>query len=214
MCSLLEYMCRINTVVVMKTTCINRVFVHVPGLQVVMPSTPYDAKGLLKSAIREDNVVIFIEHNLLYNTKRQVPQEEYLLPLGIADVKRQGDDVTIITYSRMVLTVLEAADELAKEGINAEVIDVRTLSPLDIDTIADSVKKTGRAVICEADCKTGGVGAEILSQICEHAFDYLDGPVVRVAGKDTPIPYSPVLEQLAVPDKDEIIKEVRNSCRS
>ncbi len=189
-------------------------FIHVPGLKVVMPSTPYDAKGLLKSSIREDNVVIFIEHNLLYNTKGQVPEEEYLLPIGAADVKRQGDDVTIITYSRMVLTVLEAAGELANEGINVEVIDARTLSPLDIDTIATSVKKTGLVVICEADCKTGGMGAEILSQICEHVFDYLDGPVVRVAGRDTPMPYSPILEKIAVPDKDEIIKAVKNLYRS
>ena len=184
-------------------------FIHVPGLKVVMPSTPYDAKGLLKSSIRDDNVVIFIEHNLLYNTKGHVPQEEYLLPIGAADVKRQGDDVTIITYSRMVLAVLDAAEELAKEGISAEVIDVRTLSPLDIDTITASVKKTGRVVICEADCKTGGVGAEILSRIVESAFDYLDGPVVRVAGRDTPIPYCPVLEKIAVPDKDEIIEAVK-----
>jgi len=189
-------------------------FIHVPGLKVVMPSTPYDAKGLLKSSVREDNVVVFIEHNLLYSTKGQVPREEYILPIGVADVKREGDDVTIIAYSRMVLTVLEAADELAKAEINAEVIDIRTLSPLDIDTIADSVKKTGKVVICEADCKTGGVGAEILSQICEHAFDYLDGPVLRVAGKDTPIPHSPVLEKAAVPDKDEIIKAVKSLCTS
>jgi len=184
-------------------------FIHVPGLKVVMPSTPYDAKGLLKSSIRDDNVVIFIEHNLLYNTKGHVPEEEYLLPIGAADVKRQGDDVTIITYSRMVLTVLEAARELDKEGISAEVIDLRTLSPMDIDTITDSVKKTGRAVICEADCKTGGVGAEISSQIVERAFDYLDGPVVRVAGRDAPIPYSPKLERIAVPGKDEIIEAVK-----
>ena len=184
-------------------------FIHVPGLKVVMPSTPYDAKGLLKSSIRDNNVVIFIEHNLLYNTKGPVPEEEYLVPIGAADVKREGDDVTIITYSRMVLTALEAADELAQNGINAEVIDVRTLSPLDIDTITDSVKKTGYVVICEADCKTGGVGAEILSQVSEHAFDYLDGPIVRVAGKDTPLPYCPELEKIAVPDKNEIIKAVK-----
>ena len=184
-------------------------FIHVPGLKVVMPSTPYDAKGLLKSSIRDNNVVIFIEHNLLYNTKGDVPEEEYLLPIGAADVKRHGDDVTIISYSKMVLTVLQAADELAKDGINSEVIDIRTLSPLDIDTIVDSVKKTGRAVICEGDCKTGGVGAEISSQIVERAFDSLDGPVVRVAGKDTPIPYSPVLENIAIPDKDEICKAVK-----
>ena len=184
-------------------------FIHIPGLKVVMPSTPYDAKGLLKSSIRDNNVVIFIEHNLLYNTKGDVPEEEYRVPLGSADIKRKGDDVTIITYSKMVLTALEAADELAKNGINVEVIDLRTLSPLDIDPVVESVKKTGYAVICEADCKTGGVGAEILSQISEHAFDYLDGPIVRVAGKDTPLPYSPVLENAAVPDKDEIIKAVK-----
>ena len=184
-------------------------FIHVPGLKVIMPSTPYDAKGLLKSAIRDDNVVIFIEHNMLYNTKGEVPEEEYLLPIGKADIKRAGGDITIISYSKMVLTALQAAEDLAKDGINAEVIDIRTLSPLDIDTITDSVKKTGRAVICEADCKTGGVGAEISSQIVEKVFDYLDGPVIRVAGKDTPIPYSSVLENFAIPDKNEIIKAVK-----
>ena len=184
-------------------------FIHVPGLKVVMPSTPYDAKGLLKSSIRDNNVVIFIEHNMLYNTKGEVPEEEYLLPIGKADIKRTGDGVTIISYSKMVLTALEAAEELAKNRINSEVIDIRTLSPLDIDTIVDSIKKTGRAVICEGDCKTGGVGAEILSQIIEHAFDYLDAPVVRVAGKDTPIPYSQALEPIAIPDKNEIIKAVK-----
>ena len=174
-----------------------------------MPSTPYDAKGLLKSSIRDDNVVIFIEHNLLYNTKGEVPEEEYLVPLGNADIKREGTDVTVIAYSRIVLHALEAAATLAEEGISAELIDLRTLTPLDIDTITESVKKTGRVVICEADCKTGGVGAEILSQIVEHVFDYLDGPIIRVAGRDTPIPYSPLLESVAVPGKDDIIKAVK-----
>lgn len=184
-------------------------FIHVPGLKVVMPSTPYDAKGLLKSSIRDDNVVIFIEHNLLYNTKGQVPDDDHLVALGTSDIKREGTDVTLISYSRMVLTALEAADELAEAGIAVELIDLRTLSPLDIDTIIASVRKTGRAVICEADCKTGGVGAEILSQISELAFDYLDAPVIRVAGRDTPIPYSPVLEKMAVPDKKDIVKAVK-----
>jgi len=184
-------------------------FIHVPGLMVVMPSTPYDAKGLLKSAIREDNVVIFIEHTLLYNTKGDVPEEEYLIPLGSAEKKREGTDVTIIAYSRMVLTALEAADELAKEGISAEVVDLRSLSPLDMDTVIASVKKTGRVAICEADCKTGGMGAEIMAQITERAFDFLDAPPVRIAGKDTPIPYSPVLEGKAVPGKDDIVRAVR-----
>ncbi|MFH0797749.1 MAG: alpha-ketoacid dehydrogenase subunit beta [Candidatus Omnitrophota bacterium] len=184
-------------------------FIHIPGLKVVMPSTPYDAKGLLKSSIRDDNVVIFIEHTLLYNTKGDVPEDEYLIPLGSADIKREGKDVTIISYSRMVLLALEAADELAREGISAEIIDLRTLSPLDIDTLINSVKKTGRVVICEADCKTGGMGAEILSQITERAFDFLDAPPIRIAGKDTPIPYSSVLEKMAVPDKDDIVKKIR-----
>lgn len=184
-------------------------FIHIPGLKVVMPSSPYDAKGLLKSAIRDNNVVIFIEHNLLYNKKGEVPEEEYLVPIGKADVKRQGDDVTIVTYSKMVLTALEAAEELAEGGISAEVVDLRSLSPLDIDTIVESVKKTRRVIICEADCKTGGIGAEVLSQICENAFEYLDKPIVRVAGKDTPLPYSQVLEDIAVPDKNEIIKAVK-----
>ena len=184
-------------------------FIHVPGLKVIMPSTPYDAKGLLKSAIRDDNVVIFIEHNMLYNNKGPVPEEEYLLPIGVADIKRKGDDVTIISYSKMVFDALEAAEELAEGGISAEVIDIRTLNPLDINTIIESVKKTGRAIICEADCKTGGVGAEILSQVVENTFDYLDASVKRVAGVDTPIPYSPLLEKIAIPDKDDIIKAVK-----
>jgi len=183
-------------------------FTHVPGLKVVMPATPYDAKGLLKSSIRDDNVVIFIEHNLLYNRKGQVPQDEYLVPLGVADIKREGQDVTVITYSSMVSVSLEAADELAAAGISAEVIDLRTLRPLDMATILNSVQKTGRVVVCEPDCKTGGVGAEIVSQITERAFDDLDAPPVRVAGRDTPIPYSPALEKLAVPDKHEIVKAV------
>ena len=184
-------------------------FTHVPGLKVVMPATPYDAKGLLKSSIRDDNVVIFIEHNLLYNRKGPVPQDEYLIPLGVADIKRAGQDVTVITYSSMLSVSLAAADELAAAGISAEVIDLRTLSPLDMATILDSVHKTGRVVVCEPDCKTGGVGAEIVSRITERAFDDLDAPPVRVAGRDTPIPYSPVLEKIAVPDKNEIIKAVK-----
>ncbi len=183
-------------------------FTHVPGLKVVMPATPYDAKGLLKSSIRDDNPVIFIEHNLLYNQKGPVPEEEYLVPLGLADIKREGEDITIITYSSMVSVSLAAAEELATAGIRAEVIDLRTLYPLDIETILQSVRKTGRVVICEPDCKTGGVGGEIVSQITEYAFDYLDAPPIRVAGRDTPIPYSPALESIAVPDKNELTKAV------
>jgi len=185
-------------------------FIHVPGLKVVMPSTPYDAKGLLKSAVRDDNPVLFIEHKMLYGTKGLVPEEEYLVPLGVADVKRKGEDVTIVAHSRQTLYTLQAAEELAKEGVKAEVIDPRTLLPLDINTIVESIKKTGRVVLVEEGCKTGGVGAEICAQIVERAFDYLDAPVVRVAGADVPVPMSPVLEEAAVPSKNSIMKAVRN----
>ena len=184
-------------------------FMHIPGIKVVMPSTPYDAKGLLKSAIREDNPILFIEHKMLYKTKGEIPAEEYLLPIGKADVKREGSDVTILTYSHMTLFSLEAAEELAKEGISAEVIDLRTLLPLDIEKIVESVKKTSRVVIVEEDCKTGGAGAEIGMQIMENAFDYLDAPVVRVAGADVPMPKSSALEKLAIPSKESIIKGVK-----
>ena len=185
-------------------------FIHVPGLKVVMPSTPYDAKGLLKSAIRDDNPVIFIEHKMLYGTKGLVPEEEYLVPLGVADIKRKGKDVTVIAHSRQILYALAAAEELTKEGIEIEVIDPRTLLPLDINTIVESVKKTGLVVLVEEGCKTGGVGAEICAQIVECAFDYLDASVVRVAGADVPVPMSPVLEEAAVPNQGSIIKAVRS----
>jgi len=184
-------------------------FIHIPGLKVVMPSTPYDAKGLLKSSIREDNPIVFIEHKMLYNTKGLVPGEEYTLPLGVADIKREGEDVTVIAYSRMLLFALEAAQELAKEGISLEVVDPRTLLPLDIETIVGSIRKTNRVIIVEEDCKTGGTGAEIGMQIVENAFDYLDAPVVRLAGADVPMPKSPVLEELAIPSKDRIVTAVK-----
>lgn len=182
---------------------------HIPGIRVVMPATPFDAKGLLKSSIRDDNPVVFIEHKMLYNTKGEVPEEEYLLPIGKADIKRKGEDVTIISYSRMLLFSLEAAGVLEKEGISAEVIDLRTLLPLDIQTLIESVKKTNRVVIVEEDCKTGGVGAEVGMQIAEQAFDHLDAPIKRVAGADVPMPKSPVLEKLAIPDVARICAGVR-----
>jgi pyruvate/2-oxoglutarate/acetoin dehydrogenase E1 component len=185
-------------------------FVRIPGLKVVMPSTPYDAKGLLKTAIRDDNVVLFIEHKMLYNTRGNVPEEEYTLPLGVADIKRKGKDVTLVTWSRMVLFALEAADMLAKKGIEAEVIDLRSLSPLDMNTVIASVKKTGHVVICEEGCKTGGVGGEICARIVEQAFDYLNAPVARVAGKDAPIPFSPVLEKKAIPDAALIAESIES----
>jgi len=185
--------------------------IHIPGIKVVMPSTPYDAKGLLKSAIREDNPIVFIEHKMLYNTKGPVPEEEYTLPIGIADVKKEGKDVTILTYSRMTLFSLKAAEELEKEGISVEVVDLRTLFPMDIETMVNSVKKTNRVVIVEEDCKTGGTGAEIGMKVIENAFDYLDAPIIRVAGADVPMPKSQVLEKLAIPDVERIkagVKEV------
>ena len=184
-------------------------FIHIPGIKVVMPSTPYDAKGLLKSAIREDNPILFIEHKMLYKTKGEIPEEEYLVPIGEADIKRPGNDVTILTYSRMVFFSLDAAEELAKKGISAEVIDLRTLLPMDIEKVVESVKKTNRVVIVEEDCKTGGTGAEISAQIMENGFDYLDAPIVRVAGADVPMPKSSALERLAIPSKERIIKGVK-----
>ncbi len=183
--------------------------IHIPGIKVVMPSTPYDAKGLLKSSIRENNPVVFIEHKMLYNTKGPVPEEEYLIPIGKTDVKRKGKDVTIVTYSRMVLYSLQAAEILEKEGIDVEVIDLRTLLPMDIETVVNSVKKTNKVIIVEEDTKTAGVGAEVGMQIIENAFDYLDGPIVRVAGADVPMPKSPVLEKLAIPDVERICKTVK-----
>ncbi len=188
-------------------------FIHVPGLKVVMPSTPYDTKGLLKTAIRDNDPVVFIEHKSLYGISGEVPPVEYLIPFGQADIKHTGKDVTIITYSRMVHVSKEAADELEETGTSVEVIDLRSLNPLDIETIVESVKKTHRVIIVEEDCKTGGVGAEIGFCINEHVFDYLDAPMVRVACRDIPIPYAPNLEGEALPDKISIIKAVRAMIR-
>jgi pyruvate dehydrogenase E1 component beta subunit len=183
-------------------------FFHIPGLRVVMPSTPYDAKGLLKSAIRDDHPVIFIEHKLLYMTKGEVPDQEYLIPLGKADVKRAGTDVTLVTYSYMTLKCLEAAAALEGEGVSVEVVDLRTLSPLDLETVLGSVRKTGRAVVVHEACKRGGVGGDIAATIMEEAYDSLDGPVLRVAGKNTPIPYNLALEKASVPSVEEIVEAV------
>jgi len=185
-------------------------FVHVPGLKVVMPSTPYDAKGLLISAIRDDNPVIFVEHKLLYKTKGPVPEEEYTIPLGVAHVKREGSDVTIVATSIMVRRALAAAERLAQEGIEAEVIDPRTLKPLDTEAIISSVMKTGRALIVHEAPKNCGFGAEVSACIAEsEAFFYLDAPIKRLAGMDVPIPYNPKLERGVVPQEEEIVKAVR-----
>ena len=184
-------------------------FVHVPGLYVVMPATPYDAKGLLKSSIRNDNPIIFIEHKLLYGMKGEVPEEEYLIPLGKSDIKREGEDVTIVAYSRMLHIALAAAEELEKEGISCEVIDPRTLKPLDIDTILESVKKTNRAVVISEGYPYCGMGGEIAYQIMEGAFDYLDAPVLRVTTPDVPIPMSPPLEEAAIPSPEKVIRAIK-----
>ena len=184
-------------------------FMHVPGLKIAMPSTPYDAKGLLKTAIQDDNPVMFFEHKLLYNIKGPVPEEEYTVPLGVADVKREGEDVTIVATLYMVHKSLAAAEELSNEGISVEVVDPRTLVPLDKQAIINSVKKTGRIVIVTEDCKTGGVSAEIAAVVAEEAIDYLDAPVKRVAEPDTPIPFSPPLERFVIPDEKRIIGAVK-----
>jgi len=183
---------------------------HIPGLKVVMPSTPYDAKGLLKSAIRDDNPVIFLEDKMCYSTvKGPVPTQEYLVPLGVADVKRTGEDVTLVATSSMVQVALKAADMLATVGISAEVVDPRTLRPLDTATILASVRKTGRAVVIDEGCRTYGVTAEIAATIADEAFDYLDAPVKRLGAVDVPVPMVPVLEAATVPNEGQVVEIVK-----
>jgi 2-oxoisovalerate dehydrogenase E1 component len=182
---------------------------HFPGIYVVMPSTPYDAKGLLKAAIRDDNPIMFIEHKMLYREKGPVPEEEYIVPLGVADIKRQGDDLTIVTYSRMVHRALEAAEILAKGGVDAEVIDLRTLKPLDIETVVTSVKKTGRLVGVTESYENTSFINEVMARVNEEAFDWLDAPMVRVAAANVPVPRAEVLEDLAIPSVQRIIAGCR-----
>lgn len=189
--------------------CPEAMFMHFPGLRVVLPSTPYDAKGLLKTAIRDDNPVMFFEHKGLYTVKGEIPEEEYLIPLGDADIKREGKDVTIIATAKMVYESLEAANELDKEGVDVEVIDPRSLIPLDKDKILKSVKKTNRIIIVSEDCMTAGFTAEIAAMISSEAFDYLDAPVMRLAELDTPIPFSPPLENYVIPNREKIVKAVK-----
>jgi pyruvate dehydrogenase E1 component beta subunit len=185
-------------------------YAYFPGLKVVMPSTPADAKGLLKSAIRDDDPVIFIEQERMYGMKGEVPEDEdFTIPLGLADIKREGTDATIVARSLLVPTALKAAEELEKEGISCEVIDPRTIRPLDIDTIIESVKKTNRVVVAEESHPFCGVGAEISAEIHERVFDYLDAPVKRVSGADVPMPYAKNLEQLAIPDVPQLIAAVK-----
>ena len=186
---------------------------HFPGIYVAMPSTPFDAKGLLKAAVRDDNPVMFIEHKMLYSLEGHVPDEDYIIPYGVADVKREGSDVTVVTYSRMVHRSLEAAEKLAGEGISVEVIDLRTLNPLDMDTITSSVKKTGRVVGVTEAYKTGSFISELAMRIQEDVFDWLDAPVVRVAAADVPVPMSEALEDAAIPGVDTIIAGIRQVLR-
>ena len=185
-------------------------FVHVPGLKVVMPSTPYDAKGLLLAAIRDDNPVIFVEQKLLYKTRGPVPEEDYTVPLGKADIKRAGSDLTIVATGVMVARTLEAAEQLAREGIEVEIVDPRTLKPLDAEPIIQSVSKTGRVLIVHEAARTGGYGGELAAIIAEsEAFDYLDAPIVRLAGRDMPIPYNRTLEYHTVPQVENIVEAAR-----
>ncbi len=187
-------------------------FTHVAGLKVVMPSTPADAKGLLTASIRDDDPVIFIEHKLLYRTKGQVPTGEHLIPLGRADVKREGKDITIVSWSREVLLALDAAQRLAADGIEAEVVDVRSLVPLDIETILTSVRKTHRLLVVHEAIRRGGYGGEIAALVAEQAFDDLDAPPRRLAGVDTPIPYAAHLEKTVVPQVDDIVRVAKEVC--
>jgi pyruvate/2-oxoglutarate/acetoin dehydrogenase E1 component len=183
-------------------------FYHIPGLKVVMPSTPKDALGLLKSAIRDDGPVIFIEHKLLYMSKGSVPDEEYCVPIGKADIKKAGEHLTLVTYSHMTLKCLEAAALMEEEGISVEVVDLRTLTPLDKETVLDSARKTGRVIIVHEACKRGGIGGDIAAMIMEEAYDDLDGPVMRIAGKNTPIPYNIGIEKASVPSVEEIVEGI------
>src|ERR1700736_2706379 len=181
-------------------------FVHTPGLKVVYPATAYDAKGLLKSAIRENNPVLFFEHKFLYRRiKEQIPEGDYTVPIGNAIVRREGRDLTIVTYAAMVHTSLEAAEQLSNEGIDAEVIDLRTLLPLDRETLLASVKKTNKLLVVHEDTRTGGIAGEIAAIVCEDAFEDLDGPITRVTGLDTPVPFSPPLEERFLPNKEKVV---------
>jgi pyruvate dehydrogenase E1 component beta subunit len=185
------------------------IFAHFPGLKVVSPGTPEDAKGLLKSAIRTDDPVLFIEHATMYQVRGEVPEGEYTIPIGVSKVQRPGSDVTIVTYSKGLEISTKAAEELAKEGIEAEIVDLRTLRPLDMGPVLESFKKTNRAVVVEEGWKSFGVGSEIASRIYEEAFDYVDAPILRVAQKEVPLPYNRALEQMALPQPPDIMAAVK-----
>ena len=189
-------------------------FVKTPGLKVVAPATAYDAKGLLKAAIRDDDPVIFLEHKFLYRrVKDRVPEEDYVVPIGKAAVRRAGSDLTIVTYGAMLWTALEAAEILAKDGVSAEVLDLRTLLPLDEEAILASVRRTGKCLVLHEDTRTGGLGAEIAATVSEKAFEWLDGPILRVTAPDTPVPYSPPLEEAFLPNVNTLLAAARKLVR-
>ena len=185
-------------------------FCHIPGLIVVQPANPHDVKGLLKTAIRNDDPVVFVEHKMLYDTKGPVPEEEYTIPFGQADVKRKGRDITVVCTSRMVPFSLEAAEELVSEGVEVEVVDPMTLFPIDYDTIIESVKKTNRLLIVHEAAQRMGIGAEIAAEVTRRAFDFLDAPVERLGARNTPIPFAPVLENYVLPDSTKIRAKIRS----
>jgi len=189
------------------------IFAHFPGLKVVAPGTPADAKGLLKSAIRSNDPIFFIEHATLYQTRGEVPEGDYLVPIGKSIIQRPGKHVTLVTYSKMVELSMKAAEQLSKDGIEVEIVDLRSLRPLDMEPVLESFKKTNRAVIVEEGWKSFGVGAEVMSRMYEEAFDYVDAPIKRVAQKEVPLPYNRALEQLALPQVDDIISAVKEVLR-
>ena len=192
------------------SNCVESLFMHSPGMTIICPTTPYDAKGLLKSAIRSDNPILFCEHKQLYQTKGEVPEEDYTIPIGVADVKREGKDMTVIAVGLMVRRALEAAEILEKEGISLEVIDPRTLVPFDKETVFNSIRKTHHVVIAEESNKTAGIGAELAAMIQEEMYDELDGPISRVAALDIPMPYNITLEKHVIPDAAKIAQAVRD----
>lgn len=192
------------------SACPEAWFFHTPGLKIVAPSTAYDAKGLLKASIRDNNPVIYLEHKFLYRRMKEVlPSEDYIVPIGKAEVKRVGSDISLITYGAMVPLALEAAEILEKEGIDLEVVDLRTLLPLDTEMILESVRKTSKAIVLHEDTKTGGIGAEISALLAEYCFGSLDGPIMRIAAPDTPVPYSPPLEEFFLPKVDDVLTAAR-----
>lgn len=191
-------------------------FLNTPGLKMVEPSTPYDAKGLIKAAIRDDDPVLFFEHKMLYRLpriKEEVPSDDYIVPIGKASVRREGRDLSIITYGAMVYTALDAAEELAKEGIEIEVIDLRTIAPFDREAVCETVKKTSKVILLHEATRTGGMAGELTAVINEEVFEYLDGPIVRVTSIDTPVPYAPPLEEFFLPQVKDVIEAARNLAR-